>query len=72
MIAEVCLTYLNFIRAMSISHTLHSVPLTLAFVEYASLHRGTHARREATEAMEALVLKLLDGYHTRHLIYFEI
>ena len=62
MIAEVCLTYLNFAQVGSISPTLRSVPQILAFVEYASCHWGTHARQETTEGVKALALKLLDRY----------
>jgi len=51
---------------MNISPTLRSVQLTLAFVEYASLRWGTHARRETTEGVKALPLKLLEGYD-RHI-----
>ena len=61
-IAEVCLTYLNFREVRGISPTLHSVPQTVPFVEYASCHWGTHAKRETTERVKALALKLLDGY----------
>ena len=62
MIAEACLTYLNFQQVRAISPTLRSVPLTIPFVEYASCHWGTHAKRETTESVKALALKLLDGY----------
>jgi len=62
MIAEVCLTYLNFLRVKVISPTRPSVSGSLAFAEYSSLHWGTHARRETTEGVTTLALKLLDGY----------
>ena len=61
-IAEVCLTYLNFPHVRSFSPTLRSVPPTAPFVEYASCYWGTHARSETTEGVKALALKLLDGY----------
>jgi len=61
-IAEVCLTYLNFPHVRSFSPTLHSVPSTAPFVEYASCYWGTHARSETTESVKTLALKLLDGY----------
>ena len=38
MIAEACLTYLNFRQVRAISPTLRSVPPTIPFVEYASCH----------------------------------
>ena len=61
-IAEVCLTYLNFRQVRAISPTLRSAPPTIPFVEYASCHWGTHAKREMTEGVKVLALKLLDGY----------
>jgi len=62
MIAEACLTYLNFRQVREISPTVRSVPPTIPFVEYASCYWGTHAKRETTEGVKALALKLLDGY----------
>src|SRR5437588_8943586 len=62
MIAEVCLTYLNFRHVRDFSPALDSAPPTAPFVEYASCHWGTHARRETTESVKYLALKLLDGY----------
>ena len=61
-IAEVCLTYLNFPHVRSFSSALRSVPPTAPFVEYASCYWGTHARSETTENVKTLALKLLDGY----------
>ena len=66
MIAEVCLTYLNFTQVRIISPALRYIPQALAFLEYASCHWGTHARRETTESIKRLALKLLDGYD-RHI-----
>ena len=62
MVAEVCLTYLNFPHVRSFSPTLRSVPPTAPFVQYASCYWGTHARSETTESVKTLALKLLDGY----------
>ena len=61
-IAEVCLTYLNFRHIRSFSPALRSVPPTAPFIEYASCYWGTHARRGTTESVKTLALKLLDGY----------
>ena len=61
-IAEVCLTYLNFPHVRGISPALRCVPPTAPFVEYASCHWGTHARSDTTENVKTLALKLLDGY----------
>ena len=65
-IAEVCLTHLDFPHARSFSPTLHSIPPTAPFVEYASCYWGTHARLETIESVKNLALKLLDGYN-RHI-----
>jgi len=62
MIAEVCLTYLNFRQVRGLSPDLRSVPPIAPFVEYASCYWGTHTRRETTEGVKTLALKLLDGY----------
>ena len=61
-IAEVCLTYLNFPHVRDFAPTLRSVPPTAPFVEYASCYWGTHARSETTESVKTLALRLLDGY----------
>ena len=61
-IAEVCLTYLNFRHIRDLSPALRSVSPTAPFIEYASCHWGTHARRGNTESVKTLALKLLDGY----------
>ena len=62
MIAEVCLTYLNFRHVRSFSPALDSVPPTAPFVEYASCYWSMHDRRETTEIVKTLALKLLDRY----------
>ena len=62
MIAEVCLTYLNFRHVRDFSPSLRSVPPTAPLVEYASCYWVTHARRGTTESVKMLALKLLDGY----------
>jgi len=61
-IAEVCLTYLNFPQVRSFSPTLSSLPPTAPFVNYASCYWGTHVRLETTESVKTLALKLLYGY----------
>jgi len=62
MIAEVCLTYLNFQCIRNLSPTLHLSPPATHFLEYASCYWGTHARREITESVNTLALRLLDGF----------
>ena len=59
-IAEVCLTYLNFECLWNPSPTPGPAPLAMPFQEYASCYWGKHARRETTENVETLALKLLN------------
>ena len=61
-IAGVYLTYLNFRHVKGISPTVSSVPPIIPFIEYASCYWGAHAKRETTETVKELALKLLDGY----------
>jgi len=61
-LAEVCLTYLNFPHVRLFRPTLGSVPPTAPFVVYASCRWGTHARLETTAIVTNLALKLLDRY----------
>jgi len=62
LIAEVCLTYLNFRHVRSLSPALDSVPPTAPFVGYAACYWGIHARRETTESVKTLALKLLGRF----------
>ena len=62
LIAEVCLTYLNFRHIRDLSPTIRYTPPAAPFVEYASCYWGVHARRETTESVKLLALELLDGY----------
>ena len=62
LIAEVCLTYLNFRHIRDLSPTHGSVPSTTPFVEYSSCYWGIHAKRETTAIVKTLALELLDGY----------
>ena len=59
MIAEVCLTYLNFRCVRELSPALRSAPLTVPFVEYASCYWGEHMIREKTGDVSPLALELL-------------
>ena len=61
-IAEVCLTYLNSRSVMGLSPTLSEAPSTIPFVDYASRYWGEHTRREMTENVKALALRLLDRF----------
>ena len=62
MMAEVCLTYLNFRHVWGFSPTLRSAPLTAPFVNYASGYWGAHARWDTTKNVKTLALRLLDRY----------
>ena len=62
MIAEVCLTYLNFGCIKDLSPTLRALPPTTPFLEYASRYWGAHARRQTPTSVISLGLNLLDGF----------
>jgi len=62
MIAEGCLTYLNFRCVRELSSTLDSAPSTVPLVEYASRYWGKHIRMEKTEFVSPLALELLIGF----------
>jgi len=62
MIAEVCLTYLNFSSISELSPSLPSSPPTTPFLEYASLFWGAHCQRETSPSVIRLALKLLDRF----------
>ena len=56
--AETCLTYLNFRTIKDISSTLSALPQSTPFLKYSSLYWGVHARREAPRDVVSLTLKL--------------
>ena len=60
-IAEACLTYLNFQCIRDLSRTDHW-PWPQSLLQYASYYWGTHARREITKSVNTLALNLLDGF----------
>ena len=62
MMAEICLTFLNFRCIRNLSTALYSPPQAAPFVGYASRFWGTHARKELNGRVKSLALKLLDGY----------
>jgi len=62
MIAEVCLTYLNFQCVQELPPALSSAPQTFPLVEYASCYWEEHIRREKTERVSPLALQLLLGF----------
>ena len=62
MIAEVCLTYLNFQCVRELLPTLSSAPPTVPFVGYASIYWGKHIRREKRKCVSTLALALLTEF----------
>ena len=60
MMAETCLTYLNFktIKDIQVSSTIFALPQSTPFLTYSSLYWGAHARREASGDVVSLALKL--------------
>ena len=61
-IAEVCLTHLNFRNVWDLEPTLGSAPPTMPLLEYASCYWGDHTRKGMTEDVKALALKLLSRF----------
>jgi len=59
MIAEICLTYLNFRSVCELSTALGTIPSTMPFLYYASCHWGSHAKKEMGKNVESLALQLL-------------
>jgi len=57
--AETCLTYLNFQSVKHLSADSAPDPRDTPFLEYSSLHWGTHMRMELSERAETFALKLL-------------
>jgi len=57
--AEICLTYLNFHSVCELSTTLASIPSTTPFLHYASCYWGFHAKKEMSEGVKHLALQLL-------------
>ena len=62
MIAEVCLTYLNFRCVLELQPTLSSAPPTLPLVGYASRYWGKHIGSGRAESVILLALQLLVGF----------
>ena len=62
MMAEVCLTYLNFSCIRELSPALDSAPQEYPFLQYASSCWGHYARNETTVCMKSLALQILDRF----------
>jgi len=56
--AETCLTYLNFQAIKDISSTLLALPEATIFLKYSSLYWGAHAKKGATTHVVSLALNL--------------
>jgi len=61
-IAETCLTYLNFQQFKGLPASGHSDPMQAPFLGYSSIYWGTHAKRELSDYAKSLALKLFDNY----------
>ena len=65
MMAEICLTFLNFQCVRDLSTAIDSPPVFAPFLGYASCYWGTHARKDSKELSQrakSLALRLLDDY----------
>ena len=56
--AETCLTYLNFSAIKEISPTLSAQPQSAPFLNYSSLYWGVHAKRGASRDVVPLALQI--------------
>ena len=59
MMAEICLTYLNFRSICDLSTSFDIIPSTMPFLHYASCYWGFHARKRVTESVKQLALRFL-------------
>ena len=59
LMAEICLTYLNFHSICELSTTPDTAPLATPFLRYASCHWGFHVKQEMTEGVKHLALRFL-------------
>ena len=60
--AEICLTYLNFDCIRELSPTLDAAPQEYPFLKHASSCWGHYARNKTTECVKSLALQLLDRF----------
>ena len=54
--ADICLTYLNFQSIKDLPPALQNLPETALFLDYASCYWGVHARKELTERTKSFAL----------------
>ena len=64
MMAETCLTYLNFQHVKDLPVRSSPDPRDTPFLEYSSLYWGTHMRIELSDRAETLALQLLDHFES--------
>ena len=71
--AEICLTYLNSQQVKAISAHRYPGTRVTYFLEYCSLHWGTHAKRELSDSARSLALALFREYenHIAEIAYDE-
>ncbi|RPA88673.1 hypothetical protein L873DRAFT_1905956 [Choiromyces venosus 120613-1] len=62
MMAEVCLTYLNFQYIRELPPTRDWAPWVTPFLDYALCCWGTHTKKESTESVIPLALRLPDAF----------
>jgi len=62
MMAEICLTYLNYRSVRKLHPDLDKAQVIPPFLEYATCFWGTHGGREVNEPVKSLSLRLLGGY----------
>ena len=67
MMAEVCLTYLNFDCVVELSPILDDAPQKCPFLEHASSFWGHYTRNQTTACVKSLALQLLDKFD-RHIL----
>ena len=60
MMAEICLTYLNFRSICELPTTLDTIPSTTPFLHYATCYWGFHAKKEMTEGVKHLAISHLE------------
>jgi len=63
--AEVCLTYLNFECIRKLPLTLDAAPYKYPFLQHASCYWGHYARNQTMEGVISLALQLLDRFDSQ-------
>ncbi|PUU75509.1 hypothetical protein B9Z19DRAFT_1131165 [Tuber borchii] len=66
-IAEICSTYLNSLQVKAFSTSPSPDHQHALFLEYSSLYRGVHAKRNLSDRAKLLALKLFDDHNNQTL-----